>query len=323
VRFDKGNQLFFDSPDPTARTAQCHLIEVHTHFSRRADEGPGANYRGVVMNFGEAIKSGFSNYVNFSDRAIRSEYWFWTFFWIIGIAIAIGLDLAIFNTPGLLYFVFTLATFLPGLAVTIRRLHDLDRSGWWIFLNFVPLIGVIVLIVWFCTRGTSGPNRFGPDSLPQPGHGHGLWIAGEIFAVLLALFALLYAVFPRFLGPIKMLYGSVSGNPSLPNCRTTVAHEATVGPLWYRVLDVDCSADTIHFVYAKRGTGPGFFVFPAFISAGSPVPVSVRPAAPGGFEVLLSEPLADGRTAVPLELGSTNAKLFDHGRETRSLTLHY
>lgn len=125
-----------------------------------------------------------------------------------------------------------------------------------------------------------------------------------------------------------MAYGYVSGNPSLPNCRTTVAHEATVGPLWYRVLDVNCPANSMHFVYAKRGTGPGFIIFPAFISAGSPVPVLVRPAAPDGFEVLLSEPLADGRAAVPLELesgqnGMPNAKLFDHGQETKSLTTHY
>ena len=278
------------------------------------------------MNFGEAIKSGFSNYVNFSGRAVRSEYWFWTLFTIIGVAIAAGLDIAIFNAPALFYFVFTLAIFLPSLAVTIRRLHDLDRSGWWIFLNFVPLIGVIVMIVWFCTRGTSGPNRFGPASLPQPGHGQRWWIAGGILVVLLlVLFAVLYAAFARFSSTplFKSMHGYVSANPFFPNCHTTVAHEATVGPLWYRVLDVTCPVESTYFVYAKRGTGPGFFNWPAFISVGSPVPVSVRQATAGEFEVLLSEPLADGRTAVPLELEPTNATLFDHGRETKSLTLHY
>jgi uncharacterized membrane protein YhaH (DUF805 family) len=275
------------------------------------------------MNFGEAIKSGFSNYVNFGGRAVRSEFWFWALFTIIGTAIAAGLDFAIFNAPALFYFVFTLVIFLPGLAVTIRRLHDLDRPGWWFLLIAVPLIGVIVLIVWFCTRGTSGPNRFGPDSSPQPGHGRGWWIAGGIFVVLLTLFTLFGLVFARFSGPIKMAYGYVSANPSLPDCSTTVGQEATVGPLWYRILDVNCPADTMHFVYAKRGTGPGYIIFPAFISDGSPVPISVRPAARDGFEVLLSEPLADGRTAVPLELEPPNAKLFDHGRETRSLTTHY
>jgi hypothetical protein len=54
---------------------------------------------------------------------------------------------------------------LPGIAVGVRRLHDVDRSGWWLLLAFIPLVGTIILIVWFCTRGTPGPNRFGPDPL--------------------------------------------------------------------------------------------------------------------------------------------------------------
>ena len=144
---------------------------------------------------------------------------------------------------------------------------------------------------------------------------------GGIFAVLLGLFALLYAAFVRYSEQIKFMYGIMSGNPSFPTCRTTVAHEATVGPLWYRVLDVDCGDESMHLVYALRGTGPGFIMVPAFWSVGSPVPVSVRQAASDGFEILLLEPLADGRTAVPLELqseqnGVPKTKLFDHGRET-------
>jgi uncharacterized membrane protein YhaH (DUF805 family) len=115
------------------------------------------------MGFGQAISSGFSNYVNFSDRACRSEYWYWTLFTIVAQIITsiidgvIGIDLI----GGL----FGLATFLPTLAVAIRRLHDLDRTGWWIFLNLIPIIGWIILLIWYCTRGTDGPNRFGPDPL--------------------------------------------------------------------------------------------------------------------------------------------------------------
>jgi hypothetical protein len=161
-----------------------------------------------------------------------------------------------------------------------------------------------------------------------PGHRHRWWITGGIFAALVGLFALLCAVIVRLSGPAKMGYDYISGNPSLPNCHTTIAREATAGPLWYRVLDVSCPTESMHFVYAKRGTGPGFMMFPVFISAGSPVPVSVRQAALDGLEVLLAEPLADGRNAVPLELeseqnGMPNAKLFDHGRETKSLRTHY
>ena len=115
------------------------------------------------MGFGQAISSGFSNYVNFSDRASRSEYWYWTLFYFIGAIVTAAIDAAIGMsvTSGL----FGLAMLLPSLAIAIRRLHDLDRTGWWVLLWFVVLIGWIILIIWFCTRGTAGPNRFGPDPL--------------------------------------------------------------------------------------------------------------------------------------------------------------
>jgi uncharacterized membrane protein YhaH (DUF805 family) len=70
---------------------------------------------------------------------------------------------------------FHLAVLLPSLGLAVRRLHDLDRSGWWLLLAFIPVIGEIILIIWFCTKGTLGSNRFGPDRLaaiaqisPQP-----------------------------------------------------------------------------------------------------------------------------------------------------------
>jgi Protein of unknown function (DUF805) len=56
-------------------------------------------------------------------------------------------------------------TLLPGIAVSIRRLHDLDRTGWWILLALIPLIGWIILLIWYISKGTDGPNRFGPDPL--------------------------------------------------------------------------------------------------------------------------------------------------------------
>jgi uncharacterized membrane protein YhaH (DUF805 family) len=115
------------------------------------------------MGFGQAISSGFSNYVNFSGRSCRSEYWYWILFIIVADIVAGAIDYAIGIqvVTGL----FGLATILPNLAVAIRRLHDLDRTGWWIFIGLIPLVGWIILIIWYCTRGTAGPNRFGPDSL--------------------------------------------------------------------------------------------------------------------------------------------------------------
>lgn len=65
----------------------------------------------------------------------------------------------------------SLFMFIPALAVAIRRLHDTDRSGWWLFIGMIPLIGFIVLLVFWCSEGTRGPNRFGPD--PKGGYGGG------------------------------------------------------------------------------------------------------------------------------------------------------
>ena len=103
------------------------------------------------MGFGQAISAGFSNYVNFSDRACRSEYWYWILFIIIAEIVtgAIDVTLGVQFVTG----IFGLVTFLPNLAVAIRRLHDLDRTGWWILLGLIPLIGWIILLIWYVTKG--------------------------------------------------------------------------------------------------------------------------------------------------------------------------
>jgi uncharacterized membrane protein YhaH (DUF805 family) len=118
------------------------------------------------MNFGEAIASGFRNYVTFSGRASRSEYWYWVLFAILGSVATAIIDRSLFDTSTIspLNAIFGLVCFLPGLAVSFRRLHDIDRTGWWWLLVFT-VIGTILLIVWFCLKGTAGPNRYGSDPL--------------------------------------------------------------------------------------------------------------------------------------------------------------
>jgi len=120
------------------------------------------------MNFGDAVKLGFANYVNFTDRASRSEYWYWYLFAAGGLLATALFDGSIVGRP-LTYLIFVLATFLPSLSVAVRRLHDLDHSGWWILLALIPLVGHIILLVWFCFKGTDGPNRFGADRLARLG----------------------------------------------------------------------------------------------------------------------------------------------------------
>jgi uncharacterized membrane protein YhaH (DUF805 family) len=118
------------------------------------------------VTFTQAIRSCYANYTTFSGRAPRSEYWFFVLYQCL-IGVACGL-LVPFGIGRALLWLFVLANLLPGICVTVRRLHDTDRSGWWYWIALVPLVGAILLLIWFCTRGTSGANRFGPDPLFQP-----------------------------------------------------------------------------------------------------------------------------------------------------------
>ena len=88
------------------------------------------------MGFGQAISAGFSKYVNFRDRACRSEYWYWTLFTVIAGTVAGIIDLTL-NTQ-FVSGLFALVTFIPSVAVGVRRLHDLDRTGWWILIGLIP-----------------------------------------------------------------------------------------------------------------------------------------------------------------------------------------
>ena len=133
------------------------------------------------MGFMDAVRSVFGKYVTFSGRAPRSEYWWFYLFAIIVIVVAIIIDVMIDPSRGTMTttstsfemsgnggpvtLILSLLLLLPGLAVSVRRLHDIDKAGWWILIGLIPLIGFIVLIVWYCTKGTLGPNRFGADTL--------------------------------------------------------------------------------------------------------------------------------------------------------------
>lgn len=118
------------------------------------------------MNFFQAISSGFSNYTNFSGRARRSEYWYWILFAFLGGLLTNLIDAALLPSSGIqvVNLIFGVVTFLPGITVGARRLHDIDRSGWWLLLC-LTIIGVLVLIYWFVQPSNEGPNRFGESPI--------------------------------------------------------------------------------------------------------------------------------------------------------------
>ena len=109
-----------------------------------------------------------SQYADFSGRARRKEYWMFFLFNII-FALVLGFIDGLLGTFsaetgwGLLGGIYTLALLIPGIAVCVRRLHDVGKSGLYYLLIFIPLIGAIILLVWFCTEGEHGSNAWGED----------------------------------------------------------------------------------------------------------------------------------------------------------------
>lgn len=104
------------------------------------------------MTFGESISTCFSRYADFTGRASRSEYWWWTLFVVLA---TIAANIINDKVSAL----FSLATLLPSFAVGARRLHDVDRSGWFQLLYLIPVIGWVIVIYWAAQEGKE-PNRF-------------------------------------------------------------------------------------------------------------------------------------------------------------------
>ena len=126
----------------------------------------------VIVDFPEAVKLGFQRYIDFSGRSSRAEYWWFTLFIVLVDVIVTAVDTVVLGTDlrdiGLLSTVWQLATLIPSLAIGVRRLHDIDKSGWWLLLWFVLVIGWIVLFVWAIKQSDEGSNKYGPDPRQAP-----------------------------------------------------------------------------------------------------------------------------------------------------------
>jgi uncharacterized membrane protein YhaH (DUF805 family) len=115
------------------------------------------------MSFTDAIRSVFSQYVGFTGRARRSEFWYWTLLQIIVGIVASILDRAVFDRNNAAFSVIVgLGLLLPSLAVAVRRLHDSGRTGWWLLIGLIPVIGTIILIVFY-VQDSQGDNKYGPS----------------------------------------------------------------------------------------------------------------------------------------------------------------
>jgi len=107
-----------------------------------------------IMTFGESISACLKKYATFDGRASRPEYWW---FFLFSILVQMGGAMVGQAIAGLL----ALALLLPSLAVGVRRLHDTGRTGWWLLVGLIPLIGGLILLYWFAQRGVEGANEYG------------------------------------------------------------------------------------------------------------------------------------------------------------------
>lgn len=163
------------------------------HFGADPLRAMGDAGQGAMMEPLDAITSCLSQYATIRGRASRAEFWFFKLFntviiWVLTLVMGIAVMIVLLRAgafkpgahpnPTAILFIMSaaglwmLAMLLPSAAVAVRRLHDINRSGWWYWLYLIPLAGLVLMLVWNCERGTAGPNRYGRDPLmPGPWDG--------------------------------------------------------------------------------------------------------------------------------------------------------
>ncbi len=120
------------------------------------------------MDFMTAVRTCLSKYVDFTGRARRSEFWYFVLFNLIVQVVASILDNAAgtdFDSAngGVISTLATLGMLLPSIAVSARRLHDIGKSGWWQLMGIIPILGWVLVIIWYATNTKPGANQYGPD----------------------------------------------------------------------------------------------------------------------------------------------------------------
>ena len=110
----------------------------------------------------EYFTDAYKKYADFSGRATRTQYWMFILFYMIVYIVLVTVDSFVLGMPALSG-IFSLASLIPSLSIAARRLHDMGKSGWWLLISLVPLIGVIVILV-FLVMDSQGDNQYGPST---------------------------------------------------------------------------------------------------------------------------------------------------------------
>jgi uncharacterized membrane protein YhaH (DUF805 family) len=112
------------------------------------------------VDMAEAVRRAFANFGNFKGRANRGEFWWFFLATVIVNIVLTMVDNAMWGLP-ILSLLWSLFLFIPGLSLTVRRFHDIGKSGWSIFIVLIPIAGIVLYLVWLCRQGEPTANRFG------------------------------------------------------------------------------------------------------------------------------------------------------------------
>ena len=140
----------------SAERRACPTVEAF--LAARRSWGNAMDVNVLINNFRSVITE---HYFDFNGRARRQTFWYFVLVYVV-IAVVIGIIGSIIGT-NLLSDLLALALLLPNLGLAVRRLHDIDRSGWWILIGIIPILGWALLIYWYVQPGTAGANQFGAD----------------------------------------------------------------------------------------------------------------------------------------------------------------
>lgn len=140
----------------TALSSSNPIYNLSEQLDKISNQDQAESQFNMIDWFVKCLK----NYANFTGRARRKEFWFFTLVQFIILIIAQIID-SVIGTEFVLYALIVLALLIPSLAVSVRRLHDLSKSGWWYLIAFIPLIGAIILIIWFATETKAEVNQWG------------------------------------------------------------------------------------------------------------------------------------------------------------------
>jgi len=137
----------------------CSQCGSENDNSARFCKECGSLQKRLAVSFPEAISLAFNNYVNFKGRATRAEFWWFFLFTTLLSLVTQIID--IFSSIGILNLISSLIVLIPSLSVGVRRLHDINKSGWWLLLWFAIIIGWIVLLIWHVRPSDKETNQYG------------------------------------------------------------------------------------------------------------------------------------------------------------------